>query len=134
MIFLIALRLFYYQWIIVILLILYFIHALLSIVTYQIFLLFAGWGWKVETSSIMEEKVSDQRQESWERGWGGAERDRGSDPTVTPTQSQAGRGRQLHASPHHRTHDELLTNHRTCDELLTGSTPDCPIVSFCVYW
>lgn len=88
-------------------------------------LIFPGWGWKVETSSIMEEKVSDQGQESWERGWGGAERDRGSDPTVPPTQSQAGRGGQLNAPPHHRTHDELLTNHRMRDEPLTGSIQDC---------
>lgn len=108
-----------------ILLIWYFIRPWMFVVTYQIFSFFPGWGWKVETSSIMEEKVSDQGQESWERGWGGAERDRGSDPTVPPTQSQAGRGGQLNAPPHHRTHDELLTNHRMRDEPLTGSIQDC---------
>lgn len=102
-----------------ILLIWYFIRVWMSVVTYQIFSFFPGWGWKVETSSIMEEKVSDQGQESWERGWGGAERDRGSDPTVPPTQSQAGRGGQLNAPPHHRTHDELLTNHRMRDDRTT---------------
>lgn len=125
MILFIAVRILYYQLLIMILLIRYFIRAWMSVVTYQIFSFFPGWGWKVETSSIMEEKVSDQGQESWERGWGGAERDRGSDPTVPPTQSQAGRGGQLNAPPHHRTHDELLTNHRMRDEPLTGSIQDC---------
>lgn len=123
--FFIAVGLFYYQLLIMILLIWYFIRPWMFVVTYQIFSFFPGWGWKVETSSIMEEKVSDQGQESWERGWGGAERDRGSDPTVPPTQSQAGRGGQLNAPPHHRTHDELLTNHRMRDEPLTGSIQDC---------
>lgn len=125
MILFIAVRILYYQLLIMILLIWYFIRVWMSVVTYQIFSFFPGWGWKVETSSIMEEKVSDQGQESWERGWGGAERDRGSDPTVPPTQSQAGRGGQLNAPPHHRTHDELLTNHRMRDEPMTGSIQDC---------